>query len=279
MKANRIDQALQALADAGRKALVPYVCAGDPAGGDTVALMHSLRDAGADVIELGMPFTDPMADGPTVALAAERALANGMRLRGVLDAVRAFRADDADTPVVLMGYLNPIDAMGIANFAQRAADAGVDAVLVVDLTPEEAPEVAPTLQAAGLHAIFLAAPNTTAQRMAAIGEHAGGYLYYVSLKGVTGSAALDTGDVERRVAELRAHSRLPVLVGFGIRDANTAATIGAVADGVVIGSALIQALVDRGDTPATEVAAGFLGPIRAALDAGAHTTTQQGNAA
>lgn len=267
MSDNRIDTALARVARDGRKALVPYVCAGDPAGQDTVALMHALRQAGADIIELGMPFSDPMADGPTVALAAERSLAAGTRLRDVLSAVREFRAEDAETPLVLMGYVNPIDAMGTQRFAEAAADAGVDGILLVDLTPEEAPDVAPVLHAAGLRTIFLAAPNTTDARMAAIGRHAGGYLYYVSLKGVTGSAALNPDEVAGRVSGLRAHSQLPVLVGFGIRDAQTAATIGATADGVVIGSALIQALVDRGETPAVDVASAFLTPIRQALDA------------
>ena len=273
---SRLKQRLDALRAEGRKALVPYVAAGDPAGQDTVELLHALADSGADVIELGVPFSDPMADGPTVALACERALAVNTSLHDVLEMVRRFRSTDADTPVVLMGYLNPVESMGYAEFATSAVAAGVDGVLLVDLTPEEAPDATTVLRGAGLDTVFLAAPNTSDKRLEAIGAEATGYLYYVSLKGVTGSSSLNVGEVSQRLDQLRAHISLPVLVGFGIRDPQTAATLSATADGVVIGSALIQVLVDRGDRPATEVARDFLRPIRAAMDAGANT---KGNAA
>ncbi|MBV61830.1 tryptophan synthase subunit alpha [Abyssibacter profundi] len=273
---SRLDQRLAAVRDAGRKSLVPYVAAGDPAGQNTVELLHALAAAGADVIELGVPFSDPMADGPTVAQACERALAAGTRLVDVLDMVARFRERDTETPIVLMGYLNPIESMGYERFAESARDAGVDGVLIVDLTPEEAPDVTPALRAAGLAPIFLAAPNTSLDRLVAIGREAAGYLYYVSLKGVTGSSRLDTGEVAARVDLLQAHTGIPVLVGFGIRDAETAATIASTADGVVIGSALIQALVDRGEQSAVDAATAFLAPIRAAMDAGVKTS---GNAA
>jgi len=273
---NRLDRRLADLARQGRKALVPYVAAGDPAGEDSVALLHALVEAGADVIELGVPFSDPMADGPTVAQACERALEHGVCLSDVLDIVSTFRERDPDTPIVLMGYLNPIESMGYARFAEAASQAGVDGVLTVDLTPEEAPDVTSPLRSAGLAPIFLAAPNTREPRLDAIAREAAGYLYYVSLKGVTGSSRLNTDEVAARVDVLKAHIRIPVLVGFGIRDAETATVIAETADGVVIGSALIQALVDRGGRPAVDVARDFLAPIRAAMDAGAQTS---GNAA
>lgn len=273
---NRLDTRLQAVAASGRKSLVPYVAAGDPAGEDTVDLLHALAKAGADVIELGVPFSDPMADGPTVAQACERALAGGTRLVDVLEMVTRFREQDAETPIVLMGYLNPIESMGYERFAQAARIAGVDGVLIVDLTPEEAPDVTPSLRTAGLAPIFLAAPNTSLERLVAIGREAAGYLYYVSLKGVTGSSQLNTTEVAARVDLLKAHTGIPVLVGFGIRDAQTAATIATTSDGVVIGSALIQALVDRGERSAVETAIDFLAPIRAAMDAGVQSP---GNAA
>ncbi len=273
---NRLDATFDQLKRDRRKALVPYVTAGDPAGDDTVALLHALVEAGADVLELGVPFSDPMADGPTVALACERALAKGLRLIDVLQIVGRFRERDTQTPIVLMGYLNPIESMGYSRFAKAAAAAGVDGVLIVDLTPEEAPDVTPDLREAGLAPIFLAAPNTQEPRMRAIAQEAAGYLYYVSLKGVTGSNRLDTDEVAKRVRQLKAHISLPILVGSGIRDADTAAIVADTADGVVIGSALIQALVDRGERPAVDVARNFLAPIRAAMDAGAQTS---GNAA
>ena len=235
----RIEQTFARLRAAKRPGLVPYITAGDPHPRRTVALMHALVEGGADVVELGVPFSDPMADGPVIQLACERALAHGTSLAQVLGMVAQFRKRDAATPVVLMGYLNPIESMGLAEFASRASAAGVDGVLVVDLAVEEAPEFAPALRAEGLDCIFLLAPTSPPARIAAIARAGSGYLYYVSLKGVTGAASLDVADVRRRVEEIRRHTRLPVAVGFGVRDARTAARIGAVADAVVVGSALV----------------------------------------
>jgi len=236
---SRLEQTFAHLKAAGRRGLVPYITAGDPHPRNTVALMHALVEGGADVVELGVPFSDPMADGPVIQLACERALAHGTSLAGVLGMVAEFRKRDAATPVVLMGYLNPIESMGVEAFARRAKAAGVDGVLVVDLAVEEAPEFAPTLRAASLDCIFLVAPTSSERRIAAIAQAGSGYLYYVSLKGVTGAASLDVGAVRRKLAEIRRHTQLPVAVGFGVRDAKTAAQVGQVADAVVVGSALV----------------------------------------
>ena len=237
---SRLEQRFRALKDSGRKGLVPYITAGDPHPRHTVALMHALVEGGADVIELGVPFSDPMADGPVIQLACERALAHGTSLAQVLKMVAQFRRKDADTPVVLMGYLNPIESMGLEAFSRRAKAAGVDGVLVVDLAVEEAPEFAPALRAQGLDRIFLVAPTSPAARIRAIAGEGSGYLYYVSLKGVTGSRSLDVAEVSAKLAEIRRHTRLPVAVGFGVRDAATAAKVGKVADAVVVGSALVS---------------------------------------
>ena len=252
----------------GRKALIPYITAGDPHPSETVRLMHELVAAGADVLELGVPFSDPMADGPVIQLACERALAHGTSLRQVLEMVREFRGKDAVTPVVLMGYLNPIERMGVASFAQAAAQAGVDGVLTVDLAVEEAPEVTAVLRAQGLDSIFLLAPTSPAARIAAVAREAGGYLYYVSLKGVTGAANLDVASVARKLEEIRALTPLPVAVGFGIRDAASAAQVGAVADGVVVGSALVSEIEKYQAQPQTarEVIREKLAAMRQALD-------------
>lgn len=261
---NRLNETLSGLPP--RKALIPYLTAGDPAPQHTVSLMHALVEAGADVIELGVPFSDPMADGPVIQRACERALAAGTSLRQVLDMVARFRERNTHTPVVLMGYLNPVEAMGYADFAQRAQAAGVDGVLLVDLTPEEAGEVVPTLRESNLLPIFLAAPNTSDTRLGQIGQHAAGYLYYVSLKGVTGSASLDTQAVAARVGDLKQHVQLPVMVGFGISDADSACAVAQVSDGVIIGSALIKTLEANPDDPAG-AARRFLADIRQAMDA------------
>lgn len=252
-----------------RKLLIPYITAGDPHPGATVRLMHTLVAAGADVIELGVPFSDPMADGPVIQAACERALAQGVSLRSVLDMVSEFRADDAATPVVLMGYLNPIEAMGSARFVERAAAAGVDGVLVVDLMPEESDSLQPLLRQQGLDSVYLVAPTTTEARMGGIARQASGYLYYVSLKGVTGADRLDVEDVGRKVATLRRHTRLPVAVGFGIRDAATAARVGAVADAVVIGSALVALIgrLGKDEADLQRELSVLLSGIRSALDA------------
>jgi tryptophan synthase alpha chain len=265
---SRLEQAFGRLKAAGRKALVPYLTAGDPHPRHTVGLLHALVEGGADVIELGVPFSDPMADGPVIQLACERALAHGTSLAGVLRMVAEFRRRDAATPLVLMGYLNPIEAMGVAEFARRAKAAGVDGVLVVDLAVEEAPEFAPALRAAGLDCIFLLAPTSPAARIKAIAQAGSGYLYYVSLKGVTGAASIDVGAVRRKLAEIRAQTRLPVVVGFGVRDAKTAALVGQVADGVVVGSALVAEVAKNVKRAKTlpKVLSAKLRAMRKALD-------------
>ena len=224
----------------GKKALIPYITAGDPSPAVTLELMHSLAAAGADIIELGVPFSDPMADGPVIQRAAERALAQGVSLTGVLDIVRRFRESDKNTPVVLMGYLNPVHKMGYDEFARAAAEAGVDGVLTVDSPIETVAPLQSALKAQGMETIFLIAPTTTEERVKAIAEHASGFVYYVSLKGVTGSASLNTAEVAEKVAVLRRHVPLPICVGFGISDAENARQIAAVADGVVIGSRIVK---------------------------------------
>ena len=246
---SRIASCFTALKAANRKALIPFITGGDPSPAHTVGLMHALVSGGADVIELGMPFSDPMADGPTIQLACERALAAGTSISKILAMVAEFRRTDSTTPVVLMGYLNPIEHRGIAAFAAQARDAGVDGVLIVDLAVEEAPEFAPVFKQAELDLIFLIAPTSTPARIAAVAQQASGYLYYVSLKGVTGSAALDVGSVATKLAEIRSITSLPLAVGFGIRDAATAAAVGAVADGVVVGSALVSEVEKHAKTP------------------------------
>lgn len=237
---SRIQNKFSDLRSAGRKALIPFITAGDPDPGLTVALMHTLVEAGADVIELGVPFSDPMADGPTIQRASERALAKGVRLRDVLAMVQDFRQQDQTTPVVLMGYANPIEAMGLDSFATAAAAAGTDGVLVVDYPPEEAAEFSAAMAKVGMDPIFLLAPTSTEARIAETGKVASGYVYYVSLKGVTGAGHLDTGAVAARVPTIRELTGLPVGVGFGIRDAQTAAQLAAVADAVVVGSRIIE---------------------------------------
>jgi tryptophan synthase alpha chain len=264
---NRIDATFARLHAAGRTALIPYVTAGDPAPSLTVPIMKGLVAAGADIVELGIPFSDPMADGPVIQRASERALAQHVGLADVLALVAQFRASDRETPVVLMGYANPIEAMGTAAFAQRACAAGVDGVLVVDYPPEEATEFAALLGARGLAPIFLLSPTTPPARMADIGAVARGYVYYVSLKGVTGAANLDTAEVARRLAEIRRHVALPVGVGFGIRDAASARAVAAHADAVVIGSRIIQEIEAGPAASAAERAGAWLAGIRAALDA------------
>ncbi|WP_029891227.1 tryptophan synthase subunit alpha [Polycyclovorans algicola] len=254
----------------GRKALIPYITAGDPHPGHSVALMHALVAGGADIIELGMPFSDPMADGPVIQLACERALKAGTTLRRTLALVSEFRQTDAQTPVVLMGYLNPIERFGLADFADAADHAGVDGVLIVDLAVEEADAYLPTLTARGLAPIFLVSPTTPIARVATIAEHAAGYLYYVSLKGVTGAANLDVDAVATQVAALRGVTQIPVAVGFGIRSPETAAAVARVADGVVVGSTLVNQIaegVDQPDGLPAQLTA-TLAALRRAMDAG-----------
>ena len=233
-------------------------------------VLHALVAAGADLLEIGVPFSDPMADGPVIQRSSERALARGTSSARVFELVREFRRDDQDTPVVLMGYLNPVEARGAEGWVGAAADAGVDGLLLVDLPPEEAAPLRASCNARGLALISLAAPTTSAARLPGLASSAQGYLYYVSFAGVTGAQLDDLGEVAEKVAALRAHAQVPVLVGFGIKDAASAAAVGASADGVVVGSALVARLADA--TSPTEAAAragAFLAPLRAALDAGA----------
>jgi tryptophan synthase alpha chain len=263
---SRIQSAFERLRADGRRALIPFITAGDPAPELTVPLMHALVDGGADILELGVPFSDPMADGPTIQRASERALANGMSLRKVLELVAVFRARDDATPVVLMGYANPIEAMGVAEFVRRAAAAGVDGVLVVDYPPEECRAFADALKDAGIDPIFLLAPTSTERRFGDVAAAGSGYIYYVSLKGVTGAATLDFDEVAARIPQIRARVGMPVGVGFGIRDAESARRIGEVADAVVIGSRIIEE-IER--SPREEVVTrvtAFVRGVRAALD-------------
>jgi tryptophan synthase alpha chain len=246
---------------------VPFVTAGDPSLEATVPVMHALVRAGADVLELGVPFSDPMADGPAIQRSSERAIERGAGLRWVLEAVAAFRRDDAATPVVLMGYLNPVEMRGAVAFAASAAAAGVDGVLLVDLPPEEAGPTRDAFTAAGVALISLASPTTSPERLARLAAGSQGYLYYVSFAGVTGAGQLDLDEVTRRAGALRAAATVPVLVGFGIRDAESAAALAAVADGVVVGSALVEAIAGARDAAdAAGRAAAFLAPLRAAID-------------
>ncbi len=266
----RLDLTFAALKEQGRKALIPYITCGDPYPEKTVDIMLAMAEAGADVIELGVPFSDPMADGPVIQKAAERALVKGISLNHVLDDVRAFRARNATTPVVLMGYANPIEnhdlRHGAGSFVRDAKSAGVDGVLVVDYPPEECEEFAARLKAVGLAPIFLLAPTSTEQRMAEVGRIAAGYVYYVSLKGVTGAGHLDTAAVADMVPRIKAHVSVPVGVGFGIRDAETAKAVAAVSDAVVIGSRLVQLMEEQSPDSVVAAAGGFIAEIRAALD-------------
>lgn len=266
---NRIDTRFAALKASRRKALVPFITAGDPSLDATVPVMHALADAGADVIELGVPFSDPMADGPTIQRSSERALARGAGLSYVFDCVRTFRERDPETPVVLMGYLNPVEIRGAERFAREAVAAGVDGVLLVDLPPEEAGEFRTAFAANGLapdslHLILLASPTTSDERLALLCDQAAGYLYYVSFAGVTGADRLDTTAATERLHAIRTRSRVPVAAGFGIKDAASAAAMAREADGVVVGSALVAALEGAND-PAAQARA-FLSPLRQALD-------------
>ena len=266
----RIQTTFAALARDGRTALIPYVTAGDPYADATPEIMRGLAEGGADVIELGIPFSDPMADGPVIQKASERALARGIGLSQVLAMVRAFREHDTATPVVLMGYANPVERydqrLGEGAFVRDAQAAGVDGVLIVDYPPEECEAFARRLQAAGLDPIFLLAPTSTEQRMRDVGRMASGYVYYVSLKGVTGAGHLDTDAVARMVPRIRDHVSVPVGVGFGIRDAATARAVASVADAVVIGSRLVQILETQTRDNVALAGRAFIAEIRAALD-------------
>jgi len=263
---NRIDAQFARLKAAGRTALIPFVTAGDPSLAETGRIIAALVAAGADIVELGVPFSDPMADGPVVQQASERALAQGVRLADVLALVRQFREGNSTTPVVLMGYANPIEAMGVSVFGDRALAAGVDGVLVVDYPPEEAGEFAAMLDERGIAPIFMLSPTTPEARIAAVAALARGYVYYVSLKGVTGARHLDTDHVAAKLAEIRRHVALPVAVGFGIRDTASAQAIATHADAIVIGTRIIQEIEGAPVSEAGARAGAWLGTIRVALD-------------
>jgi len=263
---SRIAATFDALRARGRKALIPYVTVGDPFADATAEIMHAMVQAGADVIELGVPFSDPMADGPVVQKAGERALARGIGMPQVLAVMRSFREQDARTPVVLMGYANPVERYGTERFAVDAAAAGVDGVLIVDYPPEESEAFVGLLQAQRIDPIFMLAPTSTESRMRQVGRVATGYVYYVSLKGVTGAGNLDARTVAEAMPRIKAHVQVPVAVGFGIRDGRTARAVADACDAVVIGSALVQLLESASRDNAASRAAGFIAEVRAAMD-------------
>ncbi len=270
---SRLGSRFTALSAENRAALIPYITAGDPSPKATVALMHALVAGGADALEIGVPFSDPMADGPVIQQAHERALKSGLGLRGVLDLVAEFRQKDAETPVVLMGYQNPIEAMGLQAFADRAASVGVDGVLTVDLPPEEADELVEVFGKSGIDPIFLLAPTTSGERTRAVAARGSGFVYYVSLKGVTGAANLDVDALGAQLIRIRETCDLPVGVGFGIRDAQTAGRVAAVADAVIVGSAIVKLIhesaqgPDEVDQAVLDKVEGFVAEMRSAVNA------------
>ncbi len=266
---SRISQCFDQLRVDGQTALIPYITAGDPEPWVTVPMLHAMVEAGANVLELGIPFSDPMADGPVIQKACERALKNEMSLQRVLDMVAQFREKDKDTPIVLMGYANPLEAMGYDVFAEKAQAAGVDGVLTVDMPPEESEEFLSMMKARDMDIIFLVAPTTTPERMALIAEHANGFLYYVSLKGVTGSAQIDVDQLDEKLTLLRQYTDLPLGVGFGIRDGHSAAAVSEVADAVVVGSTLVNCIAEHEQNPESLPAAvaGLVAEMRHAINA------------
>ncbi len=265
---SRIAQTFERLAGEQRKALVAYITAGDPHPSETLPMMHAMVRAGADIIELGVPFSDPMADGPVIQAASERALEHHVSLHDVIDMVREFRLRDEHTPVVLMGYLNPVEAMGYEPFAREAAAAGVDGVLTVDLPPDEGDEFIPLMREAGLDCIFLLAPTSTDERIEKVCASGSGFVYYVSLKGVTGAANLDVDSVAGKLAAIRRHTDMPIGVGFGIKDADSAGRVARVADAVVVGSAIVRLIEQYRDAPqeARLQVEGLLASMRKAMD-------------
>ena len=263
---SRIQTTFDALKQQNRRALIPFFTAGDPHPSLTVPLMHAMVAAGADVIELGVPFSDPMADGPTIQRASERALKQGMSLRGVLNLVSEFRQQDNRTPVVLMGYGNPIEAMGWEVFAQRCAEVGVDGVLTVDFPPEESHDAFEHLQRHGIDPIFLLAPTTEEARVEQVAKLARGYVYYVSLKGVTGAGNLDLSAIEQKLPQLRKHIKLPIGVGFGIRDAVTAQAVAKLCDGVVVGSRIVQEIENSNDATVIANVSALVNELRLAIN-------------
>lgn len=265
---SRINTCFNTLKEQNKKALIPFITAGDPSPEQTVDIMHELVSAGADIIELGVPFSDPMADGPIIQRASERALEKGTNTDDVFNIVEEFRTTDTVTPVILMGYLNPIEVMGYQTFAEKAAKASVDGLIIVDLPPEESDEFSSVIQPLGLDHIFLISPTTHGERLMKICEVASGFLYYVSLKGVTGSNQLDIDAVNAKLAEIRSKTELPVGVGFGISNAEIAKAVGRVCDAVVVGSALVQKIADNaGDSNILkkEITL-FINSLRQALD-------------
>ena len=262
----RIAAVFEKLRAEKRAALIPFVTAGDPTRDATPAIMRALVEAGADVIELGVPFSDPMADGPVIQRSSERALKNNVSLRDVLEMVAAFRRDDRDTPVVLMGYANPIERIGLESFPKLAERAGVDGVLIVDYPPEESADWLAALEGTGVDPIFLLSPTSSDARIVSVARMAKGYIYYVSLKGVTGAAHIDTKDVEAMIRRIRKHTDVPVGVGFGIRDPETARRVGAVADAVVIGSRVVQEIADAPPGKAAERVGVLVAQFRRALE-------------
>lgn len=265
---SRISQRFRQLQEKSRVALIPFVTAGDPEPEITVPLMHAMVEAGADIIELGVPFSDPMADGPVIQRASERALEHGVSLRDVLGMVRQFRATDTDTPVVLMGYLNPVEVMGYDAFATAAQQAGVDGLLTVDLPPEEADDLVAAIKPKGIDPIFLLAPTSSDERMQRICDAASGFIYYVSVKGITGSSHLAIGEVAAKTAQIRKHTALPVGVGFGINSAEKAQAVAQVGDAVIVGSVLVKRMEELNDRP-DEIApaiAQILSAMRQAMD-------------
>ena len=265
---SRIADRFTSLKAENKTALIPFITAGDPVPDKTVAIMHGLVKGGADIIELGVPFSDPMADGPVIQRASERALEHNISLRDVLGIVKEFRQLDHETPVILMGYMNPIEVMGYQVFAEKAAEAGVDGALIVDLPPEEAPEFIAEMKPKGLDQVFLIAPTTRGKRLKNICNMASGFIYYVSLKGVTGSNQLDVAQVSEKLTTIREHTDLPVGVGFGIKDPETAAAVAKVSDAVVVGSALVDHLYQQREESAAlaQVAEKFIQNLRSAMD-------------
>jgi tryptophan synthase alpha chain len=264
---SRIAQRFEQLAQQGRKAVIPYIVAGDPAVELTVPVMHRMVECGADIIELGVPFSDPMAEGPVIQQGHERALENGVTLSAALAMVKEFRDNDTTTPVLLMGYANPVLRMGCETFVDKAATAGLDGLLTVDIPPEEVDEMNAQLKRVGMDNIFLVAPTTPEERTARIAKRASGFIYYVALKGVTGAGHLDTNEVTQRVAQIRQYSDLPVAVGFGIKNADSARSIATAADGVVVGSALVSAMAEAdGPDAVLQAAANMIRNIREGVD-------------
>lgn len=267
---NRIDKTLAALQASGKKMLSPYITAGDPTPGDTVKLMHALVKAGVDILEVGIPFSDPMAEGPVIQAAMERSLAQGVHCDDVFAMVERFREQDKTTPIIVMGYVNPVECYGYERFAKRAVEAGVDGTILVDLPPEESAEVKAVWDAHGLYSIYLCSPTTSAQRMKLINQYAKGYLYYVSLKGVTGSSAIDLAAAKTEYLDRKSQTSLPLMLGFGIKTADMAAEVTQFADGVIVGASLVSTIFEAHEAKQDifHAAATLMNGMRRAIDNG-----------